>query len=226
MLCTWPKVLTWDEAVNEWKQLEANPKGLNVFSCKVGGELYIRIATEIDMNLRNTSERTNEVDATIRQIKAPSEDQIKDEMSKLGLGLDVFGKVDFDMLSDMKGVLKNSGGGNLNAFADVAQTIPDIKALIEASDDDAAAGDDEDDEGECEDLEGDSEGEGDEADPKRRKGPQGEKAEKWWPRAAFLVDKERQVEALILASEDSVKVVLKDLEKICDEVERGSITMK
>ena len=110
LLCTWPKVLTRDEAVAEWTKMESDLLTSGILSCKIAGELYIRISTEIDFNYRNTSERSNELEAVIKSIKNPIQDQLQDELSHLGIGLNKFGEIDTNIVTGMKGISKNAAG--------------------------------------------------------------------------------------------------------------------
>ena len=212
LLCIWPKVLTWDEAVAEWTKMESDLMTSGILSCKIAGELYIRISTEIDFNYRNTSERSNELEAVIKSIKNPTQDQLQDELSHLGIGLNKSGEIDTSIVTDMKGILKNAAGAPEQGIAELAQTMKLEEEEEEEEDEDLA----DEDEVELEDN--------GEPARKKQKGADGE--EKWYARDRYILSCERNIETLISKAVDLVKPVYNDLCKHCDAAAAGPIAMQ
>ena len=219
LLCTWPKVLTWDEAVAEWTKMESDLLTSGILSCKIAGELYLRISTEIDFNYRNTSERSNELEAVIKSIKNPIQDQLQDELSHLGIGLNKFGEIDTNIVTDMKGILKNAAGAPEQGIADLAQTIPDFKAMVDSLKPEEVEEDEDLADEDNVELE-------DNGEPARKKQKGADGDEKWYARDRYLLSCERNIETLISTAVDLVKPVYNDLCKHCDAVAAGPIAMQ
>jgi len=102
---------------------------------KLGLIDLIRIPTEIDIVLRSTTARKHELEGLVKSMKKPEQEMLDAEVSKLGMGLNMFGKSEVDVLQQSKSALSNAAGV-LNAGNDIAQTIPNVRALLPEDEED------------------------------------------------------------------------------------------
>lgn len=183
---------------------------------KLGLIDLIRIPTEIDIVLRNTTARKHELEGLVKSMKKPEQEMLDAEVSKLGMGLNMFGKSEVDVLQQSKSALSNAAGV-LNASNDIAQTIPNVRALLPEDEED----NDNDEEEEAEGSEQGSDPENATSKkPKGKKGQanEGEEEDKWWPREAFCLEKERELEALVETQRKAVEEERDKLKKYYEAI--------
>ena len=124
---------------------------------------YIRVPTKVEVNYETSQMRSNVAEALVKRVKKPTADVIEKEVAKLGFGLDSFGEKEISTEAIGQQMLKAGPG---QGFSGLAQSLPDIKALLpeaEEVEEEAAVqepqgegdqDDHDDDDGEC-DGEGD-----------------------------------------------------------------------
>ena len=173
----------------------------------------VRVPTELDMVERNTAARRNELEGVVKSMKKPEQELLDKEVAKLGMNLNTFGKSDIDLMQQAGASLSHAAGVH-NAGNDIAQTLPNIRALVpeeEVENDD----DDDDDQDDDDDPEPEA--------GAKKKGKKGEASvveeeDKWWPREALCLDKERELEALVETQRKAVEEERDKLKKYYEAI--------
>ena len=197
-MCTWPKVLSIDEAVAQWitweNTLETDPE---VFHVVVGGALHIRVAVRLMVDYVSSTIRQNQVSLTKETKKKAEQVDIDKAIAGAGCFMDKMGAADVDLAAHAAAALKAGGANPLASLSDIAVTLPDVKALLppeeEDEDDDADDGDG-DDPDEAEGGEG-----GGRQGKKKKDGPSS-----WWRKEEFQIKKETELNGLIKVQRDAL----------------------
>ena len=130
-------VPTWPEAEARWsdwtKQADATGKIIDkdfgeMPHTMINNHHHIRIPTEVDMAFRNTSARINELEGTVRTHKKPEQEKLDAEISKLGIGLNMFGKAEVDIAQVAAASVANAAGV-LTTGHDISVTLPGVRSL-------------------------------------------------------------------------------------------------
>ena len=147
------KFLTPEEGEAKWTDMVKEIASLNpeYFSIKIDDALHIRIATKLRMDFVTSVARQNRIDLTISADRKSTQETIDAAARRSSLHMDRLGGSELDLAQMGGAILANSGSSPLEALSGIAQTLPNIKALlpvesINKDDDD----DDDDDEGQGE----------------------------------------------------------------------------
>ena len=143
--------------------------------------------------------------------KKVTDDKINVAISRIGQNMDKFGNVDVNP-EDLGNVALSSSSANpLLGGSDVTSSLRDVKNLLPDEEDD--------DQEEQEEEEEDSEDPDDEGSSKGKPKPKGA----WWPREAFVVKKEAEMEAMVVKDEKALRdahaALVKDVQVSCDRFE-------
>ena len=194
-LCTWPRVLSAEEATARWNECEQGEKAgtCAVASTWQDNELYCRVPIKMRLDFFKRDERINRASLTASSDKKVAEDKISNAMSKIDMHLDKFGGMEVNGEDNAMAALARSAGNPLLGGADISASVRDIRNLLPAQHDSDGDDDDEDDDG------GDDPANG-EGEPKPSKSTK--KPGAWWPREAFVVKKEAEIEAVVAKDEN------------------------
>lgn len=98
----------------------------------LGGVHYVRVQIRLEMNYKNIVSRSNQLELSGKAIKKPGQGDIDGTVSSLGTNMNMLGQSELDMSSHGRGMLNSGPGAAGNgAFTDIAQTLPDVKALLQ-----------------------------------------------------------------------------------------------
>lgn len=205
--CTWPKVLSYPEALAMWQAWIADPKGSGLpmeFDDR-GEVMEVGVPVRKLFNDKTAVIREKTLRGEIAKVKKPDQDTINKYVSKLQLSHDKMGAASIDMMAQMKNVI-GQGGGN-SSFHGVAATMPDITALapMPRSDDEL------------------SESSAEEATKEVQPPKQIAKKKKRGDWEGFLVKKEHEIEKMITDSEKEVKSASESLVKEVELLQGYSI---
>ena len=148
--------------------------------------------------------RTNRASLTSMSDKKVTDEKIAAAVGKIGNSLDKFGNEHVNAEEIALSAVTSSSANPLLAGGDVAASVRDLRVLLPDEED-------EDDEEEDEDDEEEEEKKGT-PDKPSTKG-------KWWPREAFVVKKETEMQGLIDKEEKGLKeqrdILVRDVQVVC-----------
>ena len=146
--------------------------------------------------------RTNRVALTSTSDKKVTDEKIAAAIGKIGNSLDKFGNEHVNAEEIALFAVTSSSANPFLAGGDVARSVRDLRVLLPDEEDEDDEEEDEDDEEE-------------EETPQAKPSTKG----KWWPREAFVVKKEAEMQALIDKDEKGLKeqrdILVRDVQVVC-----------
>lgn len=187
----------------QWQTWESNKDtDPEIFHLVVQEVLHIRVPIRIMMDYVQSTKRENQVNVTAKTIKKAGQEDIDKAIAASSLHLDKMGHADIDLAANAAAVLKAGGSNPLASCSDIAQTLPDIRALLPAEAEDE---DDEDEDESEDDVDPDAKSKG--------KGKGKNNAGGWWRKEEFQIKKETELETMIKKEKDAMDAGYKLLKK-------------
>ena len=148
--------------------------------------------------------RTNRAALTSTSDKKVTDEKIAAAIGKIGNGLDKFGNEHVNAEEIALSAVTSSSANPLLAGGDVASSVRDLKVLLPDEEDED---DEEEDEDDADQPPGHT--------PNDKPSTKG----KWWPREAFVVKKEAEMQGLIAKEEKALKeqrdLLVRDVQVAC-----------
>ena len=193
-----------------WAEWEAEAKSASpgvptsVPMTRQDNELYVRVPARMRLDYFQTDKRTNRASLTQLSDKKVTDEKIASAIGKIGNGLDKFGSETVNGEEIAMAAVASSSANPLLAGGDVTSSMRDLKHLMPNDDDEDEDEDDDDDDEPAAAT-------GAEVKPKEKG--------KWWPRDAFVIKKETEMEGMLQKDEKALKeqheLLLKDVQVVC-----------